>query len=116
MIESILNWPESIHGFESTISSIVLLVALLIFRWGATYRIRQWNLRSPELRRKWMVQVRNWTLLLFLLGLIVIWARHRPKFSGDQSLRGRPGAYGDPVHRKCRDDPQFYFFTVSCHE
>lgn len=53
-------------------STLILLVVVLIVRSLSTRFIRK-SIQSTELRRKWLVQSRNGIILLFILGLIMIW-------------------------------------------
>lgn len=53
-------------------STLILLVVVLIARSLSTRFIRK-SIQSTELRRKWLVQSRNGIILLFILGLIMIW-------------------------------------------
>jgi small-conductance mechanosensitive channel len=54
------------------ISTLVLIIAMIALR-AAVTRFIQRSVTSTELRRKWMVQSRNGMLLLFVLGLVMIW-------------------------------------------
>jgi small-conductance mechanosensitive channel len=58
----------------NAVSTLALIAVLLIVRALTLNAIRRWNAPSAELRRRWIVQVRNATLLAFLVGLIIIWA------------------------------------------
>lgn len=53
-------------------STVVLMVIVLLARMVLSKLIRT-GIQSTELRRKWLVQTRNGLILLFLLGLILIW-------------------------------------------
>lgn len=53
-------------------TTLVLLVIVLLVRAVLSKLIRT-SIRSTELRRKWLVQTRNGLILLFLLGLVMIW-------------------------------------------
>ena len=60
----------SIYG--SLVSTAILIVIVFIFHLLVTRYIRK-QVRSNELRRKWLVQSRNSFILILLLGLILIW-------------------------------------------
>lgn len=54
------------------VSTLILVVAVLVARSLSARFIRR-HVSSIELRRKWLVQSRNGLMLLFLLGLVMIW-------------------------------------------
>lgn len=74
MFDSFLQFSNSPEILENILASFFLILFLLLFRWFSVNRIRGWNIRSPELRLRWMVQIRNWSFLLLVAGLIIIWA------------------------------------------
>ncbi len=53
-------------------STLVLMVAVIALR-ALSWRFIRRNVKAAELRRKWLVQSRNGLVLLFLLGLVIIW-------------------------------------------
>lgn len=55
------------------VSTVVLVAAVLILRAVSARFIRK-NVSTAELRSKWLVQSRNALILLFMLGLVLIWA------------------------------------------
>lgn len=57
-----------------TIETIVFVVAVLVLRWLASSSVRRSKRMSEDLRRRWSIQIRNFTLMALLLGLTVIWA------------------------------------------
>jgi small-conductance mechanosensitive channel len=60
--------------FMRAVSSLVLFVSLLVLRWIVGSAIRRQERIPRDVRRRMLVQVRNGVVLLFLLGLVVIWA------------------------------------------
>lgn len=77
MFESLgMSSKELMTFFEPVIglfgSSLVLLLAVLLLR-SLTARFIRRTVTSGELRRKWLVQTRNALILLFFLGLVMIW-------------------------------------------
>jgi small-conductance mechanosensitive channel len=69
--------PSTLLASEGTlikalISSGVLLIGVLVARWLAIRAIRRHGL-AQETRRRWLVHTRNGALLIFALGLIIIW-------------------------------------------
>lgn len=72
-----LGLPEGSLHFLSSVASLlgstlILIVVVLLARSISGRFIRK-TVQSTELRRKWLVQSRNGFILLFILGLIIIW-------------------------------------------
>jgi len=53
-------------------STLILILTMLLLRSLLSQFIKR-TVASTELRRKWLVQTRNGLILIFLLGLILIW-------------------------------------------
>lgn len=53
-------------------STLILILVMLLLRSLLAQFIKR-TVDSTELRRKWLVQTRNGVILIFLLGLILIW-------------------------------------------
>lgn len=62
-------------------SSGVLFIGFLIFRWTLIMGVRRWNAPSPEEKRRWIVQVKNISLVMLVAGLIGIWATELRTFA-----------------------------------
>lgn len=72
-VASLTNWDMGALLIGG-VSSLVLIVVTWILR-SIVARIIQRNERlSQELRRRWLVQVRNGAVVIILLGLVIIWA------------------------------------------
>ena len=76
MFETIGISPETFAFFAPIISlfgsSFMLLVVVLVLNSLISRFIRR-TVDASELRRKWLVQSRNGIILIFILGLILIW-------------------------------------------
>lgn len=59
---------------RNLVLSIGLAIALLLVRQFLTHWVRRASIQSGELRRRWIVQVRNGCFLLFAAGLAITWA------------------------------------------
>jgi small-conductance mechanosensitive channel len=59
---------------RSLITSGVLLAGLLAVRWAAVRRVRRQDWASPQIGRRWIVQIRNAVFILMAIGLVFIWA------------------------------------------
>src|SRR5690554_606031 len=55
-------------------TSVALLLIVLVLRAILSKLIRS-SIQATELRRKWLVQTRNGLILVFLLGLVLIWGQ-----------------------------------------
>ena len=58
----------------NAIATLVLVALVATLRWFLASRVRASAIRSHELRRRWLVQVRNGCFLFLLFGLVIIWA------------------------------------------
>lgn len=58
-----------------------LVVLLFVFRAFFLKRISSWNVASYDVKRRWIVQVRNLSVGLFLLGLLIIWSPFMKTFA-----------------------------------
>lgn len=68
----LLEWLA--WGYAPNLLETLLLVLLVLLgRWLAIRKIRRSTELSDELRRRWLVQVRNVVLLTAILGLLIIW-------------------------------------------
>ena len=65
----------------SAFSILALICVVLFLRWLVARSIRR-NAQLPQdIRRRWLVQIRNAAFMLILLGLIVIWAEELRLFA-----------------------------------
>lgn len=60
--------------FRNILATLILLLVVIGIRQIAVRSIREWNISSPELRRRWLIQSRNFSFILFVVGLVIIWA------------------------------------------
>jgi small-conductance mechanosensitive channel len=63
------------------VSTVVLLVAVIVLRAIAARAIRRSEGLPKDVRRRWLVQVRNAALAILLLGLVMIWAEELRLFA-----------------------------------
>ncbi|MEZ4742329.1 MAG: mechanosensitive ion channel [Bdellovibrionota bacterium] len=66
---------------NNIIGSIILIALLFSFRILALRTIQKWKFPSNEIRRKWIVQSRNATIVFLLFGLLFIWASELKEFA-----------------------------------
>lgn len=62
------------------ISTVVLIAAVVFARWILRRYIRR-NIDSSDLRRRWLVQLRNGLLLVLVFGLFMIWSNELRTFA-----------------------------------
>lgn len=76
MLDQVVLSPEHVGLLTPLmrllVSTLILVVAVLVARSLSARFIRR-HVSSVELRRKWLVQSRNGLMLLFLLGLVMVW-------------------------------------------
>ena len=69
--------PELLH--EGFIRDLIITFVFGSVLLGIRYALRRAILRrdalEPDMKRRWLVSVRNATFLLFLMGIMLIWAR-----------------------------------------
>jgi len=63
------------------VMTVALLLSLLLLRWLLGRSLRRVPIKSVDLRRRWMIQVRNLCFALFALGVITIWASELRTFA-----------------------------------
>ncbi len=59
---------------RNLIGSGVLLAFTVALRWVAVKYVRRQDWASPQIGRRWIVQIRNAAFLLMAIGLVFIWA------------------------------------------
>lgn len=69
--------PELLHeGFiRDLIITLVFSSVLLSIRFALRRAILRRDALEPDMKRRWLVSVRNASFLLFLMGIMLIWAR-----------------------------------------
>jgi small-conductance mechanosensitive channel len=76
-----LQTLHSLNIHKQSISSIALLVAFILFRWATIMSIRRWNAPSGDEKRRWIIQVKNASLIILAAGLFGIWATELRSFA-----------------------------------
>ena len=72
---------ESWGVLKQMISSLVLIVGFFALRWGLIVSIRRWHAPSGEEKRRWIIQVKNITVIILAAGLFGIWATELRAFA-----------------------------------
>lgn len=71
---NLIELLKSYSWLGNVIASLLLIIGVLILRQFLVHWIRRSSIQSADLRRRWIVQVRNGCFLLALLCLVFIWA------------------------------------------
>lgn len=66
---------------KQMVSTLVLLLAFFIFRWAIIPTIRRWNAPSGDEKRRWIIQIKNVSLIILAAGLFGIWATELRAFA-----------------------------------
>lgn len=72
---------ESWNVMKQVVSSLVLVVAFLLFRWALILTIRRWNAPSGEEKRRWIIQIKNISFIILAAGFFGIWATELRTFA-----------------------------------
>ena len=62
------NW------YAQGIATAAIVVGALLLRWVLRRGIQRQKKMSPDMRRRWLLQVRNLTFILIAIGLVLVWA------------------------------------------
>ncbi len=81
LIAEMVHTLRSLDILKQMISTLVLLFAFLIFRSVTIMTIRRWNAPSGEEKRRWIIQIKNASLLILAAGLFGIWATELRAFA-----------------------------------
>jgi small-conductance mechanosensitive channel len=58
---------------RQVLSSIFLVGIFFLFRWAIVHVVGRWNAPTPEDKRRWIVQLKNLSLLILVFGLLAVW-------------------------------------------
>lgn len=80
-IAEFVNVLQQWGVLKQVVNTATLLLAFIIFRWGLVHIIGRWNAPRPEDKRRWIVQIKNISLLILALGLFGIWMNELRAFA-----------------------------------
>lgn len=63
------------------VSTLALFLAFMVFRSATIVTIRRWNAPSGEEKRRWIIQIKNVSLIILAAGLFGIWATELRSFA-----------------------------------
>lgn len=72
-MDFVLKWLEDSKHAEQVFISVVIVVSVIAFRFGATAALRRSRFRSERLRFRWLGATRRTSDVVFLVGLFIIW-------------------------------------------
>lgn len=61
-------------NIRNLIATGILLIVVIGLRWGTVRYVRRQDWASPQIGRRWIVQIRNAAFILMAMGLVLIWA------------------------------------------
>lgn len=62
------------HWIAQSLASLGVIVVAVLLRWVLRRAVNSQHKVSADLRRRWLLQIRNLTFALIAIGLILIWA------------------------------------------
>ena len=68
------NWLSGRQIQFGAICSVILIVTVLVVKKLLLRAVLRLDSQQPEVRRRWVVNIRNASLVGMLLGLMMIWA------------------------------------------
>lgn len=79
MEEWLVNFSDTLEKLQQwgvlrqCINSAILIAVFFVFRWGVVHIIGRWTSPHPEEKRRWIVQIKNVSILILVVGLFGIW-------------------------------------------
>ncbi|HMN69686.1 MAG TPA: mechanosensitive ion channel [Bdellovibrionales bacterium] len=81
MIAELVLVLKSWDVLKQMVSTLVLALAFFVFRWATILTIRRWNAPSGDEKRRWIIQIKNMSLIILAAGLFGIWATELRAFA-----------------------------------
>lgn len=72
---------ESWNVMKQAVSSLALFVAFILFRSMMIHSLRRWKAPSGEDKRRWIIQIKNMSVIILVAGLFGIWATELRAFA-----------------------------------
>jgi small-conductance mechanosensitive channel len=69
------SWTTNPSFFTGAISSLILVIAVVFLRMLSVRAVLRFDRQLPEIRRRWIVNIRNASIFVLLVGLTLIWAQ-----------------------------------------
>lgn len=74
MLDQINQFLQDNLWVTHLLMSVAVIIGALVLRWMLLKGVAQMPIKSQELRRRWILTVRNLMLLLIAIGMVLIWA------------------------------------------
>ena len=71
---NIYQYFKSFEMGTNTLVSILLILAVIIGRRVLMKKVRSSKVSDPDIKRQWIVQIKNISALILVLGMVLIWA------------------------------------------
>lgn len=81
LIKDMIATFQSWGVMKQMVSTLVLMLAFFFFRWATIMTIRRWNAPSGDEKRRWIIQVKNASMIILAAGLFGIWATELRSFA-----------------------------------
>jgi small-conductance mechanosensitive channel len=72
---------KSLDILKQMVSTLVLFLAFFVFRFGTILTVRRWSAPSSDEKRRWIIQIKNASLIILAAGLFGIWATELRAFA-----------------------------------
>lgn len=76
-----LNHWYNEDTLRHALSSLALILSIFFFRYLTINAVRRWKVKDLEIKRRWIVSVKNICFVLIVLGLLIIWASELRNFA-----------------------------------
>ena len=83
------DWISDRQIPYGAISSVILIVTVLVVKKLLLRAVLRLDSQQPEVRRRWVVNIRNAALVALMIGLIMIWATPLRTLAGFLHRTGR---------------------------
>ena len=80
-MQTVLQLMDRYQGLDNALASALRLLGVLLLRQVLVRWVRRSAIYSSDLRRRWVVQIRNGCFLLLVLGLVFVWATELRTFA-----------------------------------
>ena len=80
-MELIAGWLPSFEMTPNFVNTLVVVLVFLLVRVLSVQLVKGWQINNLEIKRKWLVHVKNLSLVVLFLGLLIVWASELRTFA-----------------------------------